>query len=184
MVKVCCTVQVLGTVASFGSFLSASPIISIAAKPTLSITVGAISSFTTILTGLNTMFSYAARAESFRSAAGKFRIVASRLHFESTKDEMGGEDMDPRTWSMFQDAMLDIMKDLKFFPPPHLVTQWKLEGKLGDPGGAEKRGTPQKIPSEYSEYQHALKTILGKAARGRARNASFIDQSFLACPAA
>ena len=69
--------------------------------------------------------------------------------------------MDPRTWCMFQDAMLDIMKDLKFFPPPHLVTKWKLEGKLGEPGGAEKRGTPQKLPSEYGEYEDALRTVLG-----------------------
>ena len=145
--------------ASFGNFLSASPMIEADFKPTCSVVVGALSSLTTMLTGLSTMFAFAGRAESFRSAAGlfptiachmsfnsgqiilcnplvqllwtylkgnqtkrcfcllsgrfcpscinmrftgKFRVLASRLHFESTEHYMGGPLMDGRSWALFQ----------------------------------------------------------------------------------
>ena len=83
--------------------------------------------------------------------------------------------------------MLEIMKDLKHFPPPSLVARWKLKGKLSPPGGqklnfdcqflwyclgisliirfstgADKRAQGSTaLPDEFHDHAIHLKNLLG-----------------------
>ena len=82
----------------------------------------------------SSVLNYSVRSEAFRTAGAKFRILHWRLHFDDTKDEMGGDFMDVRSWESFQQDMLDVVKDLKYFPPPDQVAKWTLQGKLGKQG--------------------------------------------------
>jgi hypothetical protein len=105
------------------------------------------------------VLNYAARAEAFRTAGAKFRILHWRLHFDDTKDEMGGDVMDVRSWESFQQDMLDVVKDLKYFPPPNQVAKWTAQGKLGKQG--MKDNDDMFMPAEYDAYKDVLQSRLG-----------------------
>jgi hypothetical protein len=52
--------------------------------------------------------------------------------------------------------MLDVVKDLKFFPPPDMVTKWQVEGKLGKQGMKEDLF----MPVEYEDYKDILQVCM------------------------
>ena len=147
------------TVSAFGAFLGASPIIEDEYKPVFSVIIGGIATFSTLLTGIASILSYAARAEAFRAAGASFRILHWRLHFDDAKDEMGGHAMDVLGWESFQQDMLDVVKNLKFFPPPHKVVHWTLQGKLGKRG--MKDSEDMFMPAEYEDHKKLLHEHLG-----------------------
>ena len=67
--------------------------------------------------------------------------------------------MDVRSWESFQQDMLDVVKDLKYFPPPNLVATWTAQGKLGKQG--MKDNDDMFMPAEYDAYKDVLQSRLG-----------------------
>lgn len=118
--------------ASFVSFVSSHSLIPVLIRTLLALFVGFLGTIATIISAMGGAYKYDVKAESFRMAAGEYRLLNTMITSEMRKDPDGeGANWDV-LYTRIEKTIIELQKKMKFFPPQALVAQWAREGKLGD----------------------------------------------------
>lgn len=109
----------LTAVSGIAGFLATSTYISEDVQVGFNITVGVLSSISTMMQSIVSAMKYSAKADSHRLAADEYNSLLTRIKFEieMPNEENFGETMEKK--------ILEIQSKCKYFPPQHIIDSYK-----------------------------------------------------------
>jgi len=124
-------VIMIGALAGLLSFVSGSALVTVAETQNwLALIVGTLATINTVLAGLQRTLRYGTRAEVFAGASSSYLTLITKLEFQIRETDKSGEGANDEWWKSVEGEALDVQKSLPFYPPPKLVTQWEVRGRI------------------------------------------------------